>query len=357
MRCILGWLVLTWLPLVLLCVSAGTAWGNKVRLPLLQDFSIYGRFLVALPLLIAAEFLIDPVVLRVLKAFESSGIIRQQHLPIYQQTVEKISRLRDSRIAQLILGLLAGFPYFLFVAHYEWLSHGVSTWHRTASEGLSLSGWWFAIVSSPIPRFFMFRWLWRYILWVYLLWRVSRFDLCLLPTHPDRLGGLGFLLNFQQHFGILAAALGSVLSGQFANEMGYFGQKFAAIRAPMIVFIVSSLVVILLPVTVFSFKLFDARRDGLVRYSLVARGVTGTFDAKWTGNTAQPPDLMVGSQDPSSLIDYINSYDVIKETQVVPITKSAIINIAAQAAAPFALVWILATPSERVLTEIIKRLV
>src|SRR6478672_910854 len=48
-------LALTWLPLAVLSILGGTAWGNKVKIPLLYDVSIYGRFFVALPLLILAE--------------------------------------------------------------------------------------------------------------------------------------------------------------------------------------------------------------------------------------------------------------------------------------------------------------
>jgi hypothetical protein len=32
----------------------------------------------------------------------------------------------------------------------------------------------------------------RLALWFFFLWRVSRLELRLVPTHPDRAGGLGF---------------------------------------------------------------------------------------------------------------------------------------------------------------------
>ena len=65
---------------------------------------------------------------------------------------------------------------------------------------------------------------------------------------------------------------------------------------------------------------------------------------------------MIGSQDPSSLIDYISSYDVIREMRVIPIGKRAVIYIAVLAAAPFAPVWLFATPLDRVIGEILKKL-
>ena len=350
------WLVLTWLPLFLLCMAEGTAWGSKVQIPLLHDYSIYGRFLVALPLLIAAEVFIDPFIRRVLSTFDSSGIIREGDLPVYRAAVKKLARWRDSGLIELFLALLAFFPFFLFAADYEWVSNRVSSWHGTTSVGLAPAGWWFVLVSSPFLRFLMFRWLWRYALWGYLLRRVSKLSLALLPTHPDRLGGLGFLLFAQQQFGILAAALGSVLAGQFANEIAHFGVALSEVRGATGLFIALSVVVILLPLTLFSIKLFEARRDGLIRYGVVGRGVSGRFDLKWVEKPESPPGAMVGTQDPSSLIDYISSYDVIQATHVIPIGRRAVLYIAACAAAPFAVVWLLYTPLDETIREIVKRL-
>src|SRR5262249_18085877 len=335
------WFVLTWLPLLLLCMAKGTAWGTKVKIPLLHDYSIYGPFLVALPLLIAAEAFIDPFIRRVLSTFNSSGIIIEGDLPAYRAAVEKITRWRDSGLVELLLALAAFFPFFLFAADYEWVSNRVSAWHGNTSVGLSPAGWWFVLVSSPFLRFLMFRWVWRYALWVYLLRRVSKLSLVLLPTHPDRMGGLGFLLFAQQQFGILAAALGAVLAGQFANELAHFGVALSEVRGATGVFIASSVVVILLPLTLFSIKLFEARRDGLIRYGVVGRGVTARFDDKWIEKPESPPGAMIGAQDPSSLIDYISSYDVVSATHVIPISRRSVLHIATYAAAPFAVVWLL----------------
>jgi hypothetical protein len=354
---IAAWLILTWLPLLILSLVAGTAWGNKVKIPLLDDFSIYGRFFLAIPLLIAAEAVIDPFILRTVSTFNTSGIIEEGELPVYHATLEKIARLRDSALIELLLLLLAWIPFFLLFAEYQWVSPQVSAWHGTTAQGLSAAGWWFAFVSSPLLRFLMFRWLWRYALWSYLLRSVTRLNLNLLPTHPDRRGGLGFLLSAQQQFGIVATALGSVIAGQLANEVVHFGATLDAVRATAATFVVLAVSIILLPLTLFSLQLFEARRDGLIRYGVVARGVTTTFDAKWASRmTDPPPGSMIGSPDPSSLIDYISSYDVIRETQVFLTSRRAVIYIAILAAAPFVPVWLLATPLDKLIGEILKRL-
>jgi len=346
----------TWLPLVILSAINGTAWGHKVQIPLFRDFSVYGRFFVALPLLVIAEAVIDRFARRAVVILDSSGIVKQDDLSIYRSTLERISRLRDSVLVELLLLLLAFVPFFLMLAENEWTTSQVSTWHGSTAFGLSSAGRWFVLVGGPVLRLLMLRWLWRYALWAYLLRKVSELELVLLPAHPDRLGGLGFLLFVQRQFGLLAAALGTVIAGHFANEIVLLAQPLREIKAPTGVFIFASVLIILLPLMQFTSRLFEARYDVLARNNQVARIVTGTFDTKWAQNVGDRTGSMIGSQDPSSLIDYISSYDVFRQTRVFPINRTAVMYIAGLAGAPFAFVWLLTTPLEKLVTEILKRL-
>src|SRR5215472_13184560 len=52
--------LLTWLPLFILSALQGAAFGHSLRVPYLRDFSVYTKFLLALPLLILAENLLGP---------------------------------------------------------------------------------------------------------------------------------------------------------------------------------------------------------------------------------------------------------------------------------------------------------
>jgi hypothetical protein len=349
-------IITTWVPLVGLSALQGALLGHKVRLPLLYDFSIYGRFFVALPLLIIAEIAIDPWIRRVVTTFNTSGIIRSADLPLYYSTLERVLRLRDSGMAELFLFLLASMPVFM-LDDEEWITSGLTTWHGTSLGGLSGAGWWFALVSSPVLRFLPFRWLWRYLLWSILLFRVMKFDLNLIPTHPDMLGGLGFVLNAQRHFGILFAAMGGVIAGQYGNSIAYFGEPLAATKVPMVMFVVIALIAVLCPLTLLTPKLVEVRRSGLSRYSLVARKLTESFDAKWARYGGATQESMLGSPDPSSLADYVTSYNVIRDIKIFPINKQLVLQVAAQAGAPLVIVWIVATPVEQIIVGLLKRLV
>ena len=70
---------------------------------------------------------------------------------------------------------------------------------------------WYGYVSLPLFQFLLMRWYFRLFIWTRFLWQVSRLDLSLVPTHPDRVGGLGFLANTVYAFPPLAVAHGALL--------------------------------------------------------------------------------------------------------------------------------------------------
>jgi hypothetical protein len=348
-------LILTWVPLACLSALEGVLFGHNVSLPLLYDFSIYGRFFLALPLIIIAEVVIDPKISHVVTTFDESGLIGTAALARYHSALERISRLRDSGMAELLLLVFASLPIFM-LDQEEWISQQFTTWHGNTSGGLSGAGYWFVFVSSPILRFLLLRWLWRYFVWSLLLFHVMKLDLNLTPAHPDLLGGLGFVLDAQRHFGILSAAIGSILAGQFGNSVAYFGDTLGSTKVPMIAFVLIAVFIVLCPLTLLSPKLSALRRAGLARYSQLARQLTKSFDAKWTQDGNGTRETILGSPDPSSVADLVSSYNVVRDLKIVPIDRKLVLQVAAEAAAPLAIVWLVATPAERIVANLIKML-
>jgi hypothetical protein len=348
--------ILTWVPLACLSALQGVLFGQNVRIPLLHDFSIYGSYFVGLPLLVIAEVVIDPKIRRVVTTFDKSGLIGPDAIPLYHSALEKILRLRNSRLAELLVFILAALPLFMLVDQPEWISKGVTTWHGNTSGGLSDAGWWFAFVSSPVLRFLLFRWLWRYFLWSLLLFRIMKLDLNLLPTHPDLRGGLGFVVEAQRHFGILFAAIGSFIAGKYGDSIAYFGVPVGSTPIAMIVFLLIAVFVVLCPLALLSPKLIALRTAGLVRYDHLARALTESFDEKWTREGVRPRESLLGSPDPSSLADFVSSYNVIRDLRTVPIDRRLLFQVATQAAAPLAIVWFVATPVDNIVAGLLKML-
>ena len=213
-RRIIALMALIWLPLLVLSFSEGLAFGHEVRIPFLYDLAMYGRFLLGLPLLLFAEIGIDPAIRQAVSEFVNARLVPDREFPQFRSFLQRVQKVRDSWIPEIILLVLAFFPTFLF--QHGWVTGGVTSWHTTAS-GLSAAGWWYAIVSAPVMRYITYRWVFRYFLWPTVLWQISRLQLILIPTHPDRAAGVNFLASTQGHFGIPACALGCSAAGALAT--------------------------------------------------------------------------------------------------------------------------------------------
>jgi hypothetical protein len=111
-------------------------------------------------------------------------------------------------------------------------------------------------------RFVIYRWGYRYVVWSILLWRIGHLKLHLMPTHPDHAAGLNFLSVGQRRFGILFCALGCSFAGRVANAMIFEGVSLASYEALMVGFVVLSVLVGLLPLTLLAPRLAKVRRAG-----------------------------------------------------------------------------------------------
>ena len=66
-------------------------------------------------------------------------------------------------------------------------------------------------------------WIWRMLaLWV-LVWRISAIDLRLVASHPDHVGGLGFLEGAAVACAPVVLAISVVLAGRWGHEVLYHG--------------------------------------------------------------------------------------------------------------------------------------
>jgi hypothetical protein len=341
----------TWLPLLLFSLRDGVAFGDKVRVPFLYDFSAYGRFLVALPLLILAEIVIEPGIRTVVAEFVRGGIVPTREMRHYDSILQSAQRWRDSAIPEIILLVLAFIPFFLFQREFK--PGAVSSWH-TNGGGLTVAGWLFATFSGPVLRFITYRWIFRYLLWAILLWRISRLRLVLMPTHPDHAAGLLFLAISQRRFGILFSAFGAVFAGQMANNMVFERIPLRSFESLMIGFIALSLGIGLFPLALVAPTLRIVRNKGLIEYGRLARTYAESFDRKWLRTSAPPSESLLGTGDIQSLADMGNSFELVQAMKIAPITKRLVLQIAVEAALPLVPVIVLGTPISQLMHAVIR---
>ena len=106
-------------------------------------------------------------------------------------------------------------------------------------------------VTMPIFQFLLCRWYFRLCIWARFLWQVSRIRLDLLPAHPDRLGGLGYLSNTVYAFGLLLTAHGALLAAQLANRILYVGAALPDFKVEIATLVAFLLYVVVGPLLAF----------------------------------------------------------------------------------------------------------
>jgi hypothetical protein len=272
----------------------------------------------------------------VVKQFLDRNLIAENDLPRFNAAIESAFRLRNSVIAEV---LLIAFVYVVgvLIIWRQFTALSTTTWYAVASsEGskLSLSGIWYGYVSLPVFQFMLMRRYFRIFIWMRFLWKVSRLGLSLVPTHPDHVGGLGFLSNTAYAFTPLAVAHGGLVAGYIANRIFYLGASLPQFKIEIAALVVFLLCIVFGPFLVFTPQLAEAKRKGNREYGTLAERYVREFDAKWLRGGAPADEPLVGSGDIQSLADLSNSFEVVRTMGIAPVTKQAIVQLVAAALAP-----------------------
>ncbi|MBL8419498.1 MAG: hypothetical protein JNK92_02580 [Dechloromonas sp.] len=328
--------LLAWLPLLLLSALEGHLWRDSTSVPFLFDIEVHVRFLVALPLLIVAELVVHQRMRPLLKQFLERNIIPGNAMARFEAAVASAFRLRNSVLAEVLLIIFVyGVGVLVIWRHYTALD--TATWYATPSAGgtrFSLAGMWYGYVSIPIFQFLLCRWYFRMFIWTRFLWQASRIELSLVPTHPDSLGGLGFLSAQIHAFMILAVAHGALLAGNLANRIFFLGASLPQFKVEIAVVVIFMLCVVLCPLLVFAPQLAQAKRTGAREYGVLAERYVREFDAKWVRGGAPADEPLVGSADIQSLADLGNSFAVVQNMRIVPIKRDDVLRLVGATLAP-----------------------
>lgn len=343
-----------WLPLAVLSAINGELFAGTTALSFLRDIEVHVRFLVAVPLLIAAELIVHDRMRSVVNQFLARDLIPPSARPRFDAAVASVFRLRDSVFAELLL-IVFVYGFGLYVVWHLHVGFEIGSWSTVpavAGTTISQAGIWYTYVSMPIFQFLLLRWYFRVFIWTRFLWQVSRLDLSLIPMHPDRLGGLGFLANTAFAFVPIAVAHGAVLSGAIANRIFQLGSSLPEFKAEIAVVVVFVQCLVFVPLLMFSIQLARAKRIGLREYGGLAQRYVREFDAKWLRGGAADEPLM-GSADIQSLADLGNSFEVVKGMRFAPITRDAVVQLAVATLLPLAPLLLTVMPLE----ELIRRLI
>jgi hypothetical protein len=290
----------------------------------------------------------------VVHRFVERRIVLPEDIPRYHAAIQSAVRLRNSIPFEVSL-LLFVYTLGLWLWHNR-IGPDTSTWYTMPGGRwhLTPAGYWYVFVSIPILQFILLRWYMRLFIWFRFLWQVSRINLNLIPTHPDRCAGIAFLGKSVYAFGPILFAQGAMLAGLIATRVLYRGESLLSFKLQIGGFVAFFVFAILGPLLMFTPRMASARRKGLADYGLLAQRYVESFEQKWVLRDPASSEELLGAADIQSLADLGNSYALVRDMRSVPFGLEDITRLAAATAAPLVPLLLTIFSPEELILRIIK---
>jgi hypothetical protein len=340
-----------WLPLFLI-----TALFNFEGLDsLIREYRVHSRMLIAVPVLLVGELLMESRFRAIMGHIRQAGLLDASDLAHIDELIATLVRIRDSYLPEFAILLLmivhTVFSYKGLVDAAPWLARGSSTdLHLTAA------GWYAVVVSTSIFQFLLGLALWRWLLWTFVAFKLSRRNLKLVPTHPDEHGGLGFLGLTSAAFAPVAFSATVVIAATWRDDILHHGARMMDFRLPAIVLLVLTALVALGPLVFFVPRLTALRRKGILEYGILGQLHSTDFHEKWILHRAGHETEFLVAAEITTLANYGRAYETIERMSPFLADKVALYTLAAAVLIP-ALPMILAQiPFAVVLSDVLKAL-
>ena len=350
--------LLIWLPLLLLSMIEGRAWGDGLALPFLHDIETHLRLLIAAPLLILAEVVVHRSLLPIVRQFVDNGLIRDEARAQFDAAIASALRLRNSVVVELLLVVFI-YAVSMPLVWRDQLALDVNSWYATVAGGelhATNAGRWLVYVSMPVLQFLVLRWYFRFFVWGRFLWQVSRTRLNLEPTHPDGTAGLLFLARSGRAYRFVLLALGTMLSGMIANRIFHDGASLPEFKVEIFVAVVVFLLMTMGPLIFFYPRLRAARRQGMIEYGELGQAYAREFNRKWLRGRLPTDEPLLGSADFQSLADLHNGYQVVRGIRLVPFTVKTLTSLAMILLLPVAPLVLTMFSVEQLIDRVLKTL-
>jgi hypothetical protein len=300
-----------------------------------QDGTVYARYLVAIVVMVATERMADGRIILMTQYFRDAQLLDATERSRFAAVVSRADRQASSKTAEWLI-LAGAFVWSMSTTRIASVI-AVDNWEGIVLEGgrigLSWAGEVSAITSNTLFLFLVLRWFWRFYIWASLLRRTASLNLQIMPLHPDRCGGLGFLAIFPGIFSGLVFALSCVIAASFHKALPYVGDSSQIIWLAIAVWLVLVVLIFLGPLLVFVRPLYARREIALMEYGRLAHEHHLEFHRKWIEQGGEGEEIM-GSADPSSMSDLNASVQTVNEMQVLPIDRNALFQLLASAGIP-----------------------
>jgi hypothetical protein len=300
------------------------------------------RLLVVIPLLFVCESMLDPRLAEFSRFLVRWRLVPGAQVAALDAAVSRVNQWQRSWFPDAVCAVAA--VILSFAAEHLRLGGNTTGFsEENVATGGAAAIWWYSAIALPVFRFLMIRWLWRLGMWTYFLWRVSRLELHLLPTHPDGVGGLGFLDVVHTQFVPLILAASALRAGALTEDVVTRVAPFESIFVQIASVLAVDAVLLLAPLLILAPRLWACRVQGMRTYMGLAERYIRQFDGKWLG-TEEPSEPLLGTPDIQSLADLTSSVNKVRDMRAAPISLRLVLTCLAAALLPFAPVLLLKYP-------------
>jgi hypothetical protein len=318
-----------WLPLLLITLFSNPG----AALSLLTEYRVYARMVIAVPVLMIGEFLMDSRFRTAFMHIRHAGILDAPDLEYMDSVIATLVRIRDSILPELTILVIVivhtATGYKSQVNDMPWLAQGAG-----ADLQLTAAGWYSILVSALIFQFLFVLSLWRWLLWAFFLFKLSRRDLKVVPTHPDGHGGLGFLGEPSSAFAPVALAATAVIGATWRHQILHQGAHLIDFKLPAIALVVIVALLALGPLVFFIYPLAALRRRGIREYGVLGQIVSADFHTKWISHGAGRQTELLQASDSAALNNFGQDYKRIEDLKPFPADIGSLYTLAAAIAIP-----------------------
>jgi hypothetical protein len=208
-----------------------------------------------------------------------------------------------------------------------WLGQGAG-----ADLHLTVAGWYVVLVSAPLFQFLLGLGLWKWLLWTFFAFKLSRLNLKLVATHPDGHGGLGFLGLTASAFAPVAFAVTIVIGATWRDDILHHGARLMNYKLDAIVLVAIIALIALGPLLFFVPRLTALRRRGILEYGILGQIHSVEFHEKWILHRAGHEAEFLQAPESSTLADFGRSYEIVQQLKPFPADAGALYILAAAVA-------------------------
>lgn len=353
------WVALTWLPIAVWAALTGRALpGDSGTESLLQHFGVHVRLLLGIPLLIVAEGLAHRISQRLTPQFAAAGLVKPEQQSTLQAIFDAAVRWRDAKLPWLVI-LVAALAWTWADTLVPRTAHELAWAHEggpSGSASLGFGGWWYVYVARPVFLALLIGWLWRLLLLTLVFRRIARLDLALVPTHADRVGGLGFVEQYAGAFSLVAFTSAAVVSAGWAHDARFHGLDVHSLYPLMATALVATLAVALLPFLAFTGALARTKRQALLDYGALVSRHGKAVRRKWIEGQSAEDDPLLEAPEIGPVADTAALYESVRNMRVVPIGKPGLLALALPVLIPFVAVLAMQIPLRELLQGLVKGL-